>query len=351
MSSLNARGQVTALECLRNFYISANTLPQYIVERQFTGIRTTAGSRVTYLTSPVTNTVSGFFVTLRGNNGATVTVDSRNTTPSFAAATPLIAWISACNSSNTNIGGVTAIEEITYGGDMPVYIPSSTTARHFVTEQGQEWYFSAFIWFFSGTLRQASPPAFQTIISGITYNYGDALWYNTTTNEYNKYYPSCSCWKVIPNIDGIASDTGTVKTTTAQNIWGVKNFKNKVIASEGLTSNGIESKGSSTKPAYSITGIKSSKDTIISTNNFVINASYEEWGIDCSGGSKTIFLPANATSVDWVAVIFKSDATTNTLTIKDSGNNDIYVTQSRMTITFKNSNEQWKKVSASFSNK
>lgn len=118
-----------------------------------------------------------------------------------------------------------------------------------------------------------------------------------------------------------------------------------------ISSVGVSTKGTTTKPAYTINGIKASKDTVITTNNFTINGSYEEWGVDCSSGSKTVILPANSTSINWVAVIFKADSSTNTLTIKDSNNNDLYSTNSRLVITFKNNNSTWKKSSVSTSNK
>lgn len=199
-------------------------------------------------------------------------------------------------------------------------------------------------WMRQGSIYQFNAPQDEFASSGgIKISNTEADWVNLNNGQRYKWTGFGWTTAIVMDIDKI------VYTYSNQYIEGKKIFADTIVANSGLKSGGlietkgINTEGSSTKAAATLNGVIAEKDTVIATN-YTLNGSYGSVGFDCTNGVKSCTLPNVANTIDWTFIIRKEDDSVNILQIKNSSGTIIYTLYSRISITFKNKNGQWKRL-------
>jgi hypothetical protein len=235
--------------------------------------------------------------------------------------------------------------QITVTGNPPSVFPTKTTYAklHYDSTKKVPYKFKFPKWYYQGKLIRAGIPSDSTYsVAGvlITISYEDADLWNVNTNSF--WYFNNGVWansKTL-NLDSLLN---------ANNIWTGKNtFQDSLRANKGLISGGlidtkgVNTEGTTTKPAINIVGVQSEKDTIVATN-LSLDGRYGTIGFDCSTGIKAASLPNETTTIGWYFIIRKEDDSGNDLQIKTSTGVLFYTLKSKMFVVIKNKNGIWKR--------
>lgn len=343
--SVNLNAQ-TAVECLRDYYLSGITSPANLNNTKFTGIKltVTGATSSTYMTYPVTATVSGNFVRMRGNNGITANVDYTTATPTFASANALLVFTQGCTplssggSTGDNWGTQTVQHDATLLGQgiignelkidtskiatiyynnstravrqfagRPTSNPSSTDPHiwHNLTN-GYIMQYKSGIWYTQGTITATSAPVITETLSGITVSNIEAEWYNPTNQVYYRVVGgSGGAWQSLLFVDV----NSIVYTTGNQTIAGEKTMTDTFRVTKGIVAGTSAFTGSSTKAAVSTTGVQQETYTIVSSNT-TLNGTYYEVAVNTASSDINITLPtATSSNKGWKFVVHKTSET------------------------------------------
>lgn len=337
----------TAVECLRDYYLSGITSPANLNNTRFTGIKltVTGATSSTYLAYPVTATISGNFVKMRGNNAITANVDYTSATPTFASAGALLTFTQGCTPLTTggtgdNWGTQTVQHDNTLLGQgilgselkvdsalfttktyvsnnipivqattRPTYNPSGSTQPriwHDLTNNRVLQYKTSPVasWYTQGTVVATSAPFVSETLSGITVDNTQAEWYNPTNKVYYKYVDGAG-WQSILFIDL----NSIVYTTGNQTIAGEKTMTDTLRATKGLVAGTSKFTSTTSKAAVETIGVQQETYTVVSTNT-VLDGTYYEIAVNTTSGDIQITLPTpSASNKGWKYIIHKESET------------------------------------------
>jgi hypothetical protein len=230
---------------------------------------------------------------------------------------------------------------------LPSYRPKQGESHTYKDTCGTGYYiFNNNKWYRQFQINQTAAPQFSFLNGSIEIDNTEAIYFNTTFQRYYKAIFEGGIWKWVTIT--LIEYENIVFTIGDQDIAGVKTFQDTSKFEKGIISKGVNTEGSSSQTAMTLKGVVSDRDTTISTNNYVLNGLYGTVKVNTSTGNKIIITPNASTTADWIFNIRKETSDANTVTIKDSNGNDVYILYSKMIVKIKNSNNSWKKESVSF---
>jgi hypothetical protein len=148
--------------------------------------------------------------------------------------------------------------------------------------------------------------------------------------------------QIIAAIGAATGETDLIDVvfkSTEQTIVGKKTFIDTVIATGG-----VKTTGSSSKAALIRNGVESTKDTLV-TSNYQMNGNHGTVTYNTITDLQALLPPYNINTLDWIIVVRKIGDSTKKLIIRDSNNLIIFEFSQQLSITLKNINGLWKKIS------